>query len=247
MLSTWRIQNGFYTDQKGEALRSDQTVEYDRLLKGYVAGRTKVEEHLIDIAYCQYILGIYNEKPLEAAGVSSDEKRQQAEKKVKALVQKLDALYGTLVKTNEEYNQYAGAQNINLLTGIAVSSKFNIWLYVALIVAAFAVLGCMAAVAFGRMRDIWGWYGSGERVDFAGNRTPEGKTFMEGRRLSEGQPSEGSRLPEGLDSVGNRSPEGKPPVGSRPPEGQLPAGNCSPEGQPPAGNCSPESPNPPEV
>ena len=77
---------------------------------------------------------------------------------IDGLVSELGSLYSVLETTNSEFNEYAGSQNINMVSGIAVAPSFQMLLYVALLVVAFGFIGCMGAVIIGRIGDIFEYY-----------------------------------------------------------------------------------------
>ena len=56
------VHDGYYRDSNEQWQRPDVTVEYDTLLKTYVADRTTIEHADIDQDYCQYIVDLYSGK-----------------------------------------------------------------------------------------------------------------------------------------------------------------------------------------
>lgn len=219
----------------------DQTVEYDVLMNDYVSNRTEYEWNLIDVAYCQYIIGIYTgessvgttveleeytsegsldqlaegmtetaadvtgteetavpeagneeteavdtaeaempsdgetaagEDSAEDAGtasaaagveiqqtsVSESEALETTSAMVSDLVSKTNELYDILLETNQEYNEYAGAANISLLTNIVVIANQRTLLYAAIVVVIFLCVFCVAAILLGRLGDIVDFY-----------------------------------------------------------------------------------------
>lgn len=191
------VDDGWYTDEEGNGwFQADQTVEYDDLMKGYISENTSYEAALVDIAYCQYILDVYNglvqdgeEIAVTAEGVAASESeaapdveltedtaeegvvaavdvsessdgrvQETAQRMIDQLAEKMNTLYAILEETNDEYNEYVGASNINLLAGISVKQGIAIGRYVVLIVALFGVIGCAGAVVVGRMADIFEYY-----------------------------------------------------------------------------------------
>lgn len=171
------VHDSYYTDENEETQRVDQTVEYDELLDSYISARSSYESALIDIAYCRYIIEIYNGMPSEQMQITEQSVAdgsgvqilpgavpepvnagavdETAQSMIDSLAEKLNGLYEVLDETNREYNEYAGAQNINLVSGIAVAPAFSLPLYAGLIMAVFGVVGCMGAVVIGRLGDIF--------------------------------------------------------------------------------------------
>mgnify|MGYP000055008651 FL=1 len=204
----------FTTEPEGEGEPQkvfDQTVEYDTLLSGFISENTDYASALVDIAYCQYILDVYNglvqdnsnvmvQTPEEiqvvettegapaeetaaavesqAAGIeetevvaaetvtapqpiiyeSSPELQAEAQQRIDTLTEKLNGLYEILRETNNEFNEYMGAANINIIAGIAVSPLIKIGRYVALITVFFGLVACVGAVVAGRLKDIFDYY-----------------------------------------------------------------------------------------
>ena len=193
----------------------DQTVEYDALLSGFITENTDYASALVDIAYCQYILDVYNglvrdnsdvmvqmpeeavametellpdngnipetdestmdgaivteaaanqavqtaeEAPLPIIYESSPELQAEAQRRIDELTAKLNSLYEILRETNNEFNEYMGAANINMMAGIAVSPLIKIGRYVALITVFFGLVACIGAVVVGRLKDIFDYY-----------------------------------------------------------------------------------------
>ena len=70
------------------------------------------ENNLIDKAYNEYVIGVYSDAPAR----SSEEVLEETENRVKALVDRVNELYIVLDQTNDEYNEYLGAENISVLS-----------------------------------------------------------------------------------------------------------------------------------
>lgn len=149
------VYDNFYTDDLGVQHGQDQTVEYDKLLKDYVANRENYEDAIIDGVYYQYIIDTYQtekEIPVPSgmnAGVEAD---------IKEIAERLNSLYEIAGITNSEFNEYLGAANVAVLSSIGVTEKINIWLYALLAVGLFGFLGCLGAVLLGRTGDIVDYY-----------------------------------------------------------------------------------------
>lgn len=90
--------------------------------------------------------------------VSSQESQNEAYRIIKDLNEKVDMLYQQTIATNSEYNRYAGAENIAIMTDTAVAPKLNLLIYAVLTVAIFGVIGCVAAVVIGRTLEIIDYY-----------------------------------------------------------------------------------------
>lgn len=97
--------------------------------------------------------------PVETEVITSSEEIQKtAQGMIDRLTEEINRLYGILEIVNSEYNEYAGAENINMLTSIAVQAGINILMYTVLIVFVFGIVGCTGAIVIGRMQDIFEYY-----------------------------------------------------------------------------------------
>lgn len=191
-------QNGVDEENSEEYtnwISGDETVQYDTLLENYVSDRSNYEYALIDIAYCEYIIDLYNgtlgeEESTEENSDSSDEilsdvdqtviyeddataeeKQETVTTLLDNLVEKLNTIYNDLIVLNEEYNQYAGAQNISLRSDIAVSANVQTVLYTLIVVVGMAILATLGVIVAGRTGDIINYYIYMDRKLMLPNRT----------------------------------------------------------------------------
>ncbi|MCD7854244.1 MAG: hypothetical protein LUG66_01335 [Clostridiales bacterium] len=148
------VDSYWYTSETGEVFDADQTVEYDTLLSKYANLQTDYDEALVEVAYCQYILDVYN----GSDSGNTEEARLQAQEMIDSLVDKANNLFEIMEVTNDEYNEYIGAQNIQLVSGIAVDEGIPIGRYALLIALAFGIVGCLGAIILGRLIDIFEYY-----------------------------------------------------------------------------------------
>ncbi|MCI8597022.1 MAG: diguanylate cyclase [Lachnospiraceae bacterium] len=170
-------------DDNKEKQTIDPTTEYDDLMNNYVKERTSFEETLIDIAYSRYILDVFSGNVNEQSGVtvqvgdtlsepvtfdtdtvisreivSSEESKNIAYEMVKELTDKVDTLYQVTMATNQEYNQFAGAENIAIMTDTVTVPSLNLMVYAALAVILFGMIGCVLATVIGRALEIFDYY-----------------------------------------------------------------------------------------
>ncbi len=136
-------------------LEVDRTTVYDTLVSDYVTMLNRSSNNVIDAAYCQYIINIY--QGTEDAAVDTEGNRaftnETVETEIAALQERLTALYGTLSVMMQEYNEYCGAVNLGVLASTTVSAKINVKLYMMLGVAVFFILGVCGAILLGRIQD----------------------------------------------------------------------------------------------
>lgn len=90
--------------------------------------------------------------------VSSPASQEKAYQMIKDLAVKVDALYQATLQTNSEYNRFAGAENISVMTDAVTVPALNLFVYAVLAVLLFGVVGCVAAVVVGRTVEIVNYY-----------------------------------------------------------------------------------------
>ena len=103
----------------------DRTTVYDTLISDYVTILNRKSSNVIDAAYCQYIIGVFQDAA-DSTDVSSENKafsQQSVEQEIDALQSQLNSLYESLSITMKEYNEYCGAVNLGVLASTTVSEK----------------------------------------------------------------------------------------------------------------------------
>lgn len=133
----------------------DRTTVYDTLISDYVTILNRKSNNVIDAAYCQYIIDVFQDAA-DSTDVSSENKafsQQSVEQEIDALQSQLNSLYESLSITMKEYNKYCGAVNLGVLASTTVSEKINVKLYILLGVAVFFILGVCVAILLGRIQD----------------------------------------------------------------------------------------------
>ena len=143
------------SDVYEEDTNIDRTTVYDNLISDYVTILNRQSNNVIDAAYCQYIIGVFQDAA-DSTDVSSENKafsQQSVEQEIDALQSQLNSLYESLSITMKEYNEYCGAVNLGVLAGTTVSEKINVKLYILLGVAVFFILGVCGAILLGRIQD----------------------------------------------------------------------------------------------
>lgn len=139
-------------DAEGELIGDgDQTVTYDQLLYNWRDHSENKEFTQIDIAYCQSIIQIFSQ---ESRGNMYDQIVSDVDQKIRQLAERLDRLYVDVEKTTEEYSSYAGAQNILMLSTVALDKSTNVKMYTAIAAVFFLIIFCCCAIILGRLNDI---------------------------------------------------------------------------------------------
>lgn len=160
------VYDDWNRDEDGNWQPVDRTAEYDQLLMRYIEDRTLFEHNLIEKEYNDYILSVFN----GAASVSSQDDQVPIQQEIERLAQKINALQTVYYETNDEYNDYLGAQNIVMLSSVRVTERFPIFVFTILIVVIFGALGCAGAALFGRIEDFIEYYAFTNKVDGLPNR-----------------------------------------------------------------------------
>ena len=154
------------SDEDGNWIPVDRTAEYDQLLMAYIEDRTLYEHNLIDNDYNNYIIDVFTKAP----AVSLEAGQQSIQAEIACLAEKINALQSIYYETNDEYNEYLGAQNIMMLSSVRVTERFPVLIFTVLIVVIFGALGCAGAALFGRIEDFIEYYAFTNKVDGLPNR-----------------------------------------------------------------------------
>ena len=146
----------------------DQTVTYDELIYSWRDHKESRAHAIIDSAYCTYILNTFTDctgkcngkckhSDLTCTELTNKEYtavREDVEKEINTLLEELDSLYKTTMKTNDEYNKYLGASYISVLSSASIRESVNVVLYTAIAFFFLVVLCCGGAIVLGRTGDI---------------------------------------------------------------------------------------------
>lgn len=145
--------NAVIDPETGEKQSSDKTVEYDKLLSGWIERKESEQFAVIDMAYCAYIIEeITADKQLSPGQSALVEEEIKA--RITGISARMNNLYDAIEQANDEYNAYIGAQNIAVLSSAAAYEAVNVKLYTVIAGIFFLVIGCCGAVLLGRLGDI---------------------------------------------------------------------------------------------
>ena len=171
-------------DPDGNWTSVDRTAEYDKLLMKYIEDRTLYEHALIDMDYNDYILSVFAGAPASSSQAAQD----RVQEEIQRLAEKINSLQAVYYETNDEYNEYLGAQNIVMLSSVRVTERFPILIFTVLVVIIFGALGCAGAAVLGRIEDFIEYYAFTNKVDGLPNRAKCDQfiTAREGRPIPEG-------------------------------------------------------------
>ncbi len=122
------VYDDWSEDQDGNRTPVDRTAEYDKLLTRYIEDRTLYEHNLIDTDYNGYVIQVFSSAPAS----SSPATQEQLQEEIASLVEKISSLQAIYYETNDEYNEYLGAQNIMMLSSVRVTERFPILIFAVL-------------------------------------------------------------------------------------------------------------------
>lgn len=160
------VYDGWNEDEDGNREPVDRTAEYDKLLMKYIQDRTLYEHNILEGDYNNYVISVFDPAP----AASSQEAQQKVQERIAGLAEEINALWSVYYETNDEYNEYLGAQNIMMLSSVRVTERFPILIFTVLIVVIFGALGCAGAALFGRIEDFIEYYAFTNKVDGLPNR-----------------------------------------------------------------------------
>lgn len=148
-------EDDLWTDEEGNVTQTntDRTNQYDAMLHSWVRSCDDQDYAVIDAAYCTYIISVYRGEQTELA-IGSPVSAAEVEQEIGAVIDRMNGLYDVVIRTNTEYNEYLGAQNIKTLSSASAHEGFNMSTYLALIAVFFLVIGCCGAIFLGRVGDI---------------------------------------------------------------------------------------------
>ena len=129
--------------------KADKTTEYDTLLTNYVKAKAGYSVNEIDYAYNQYICDQFKGAP-----ASNANEQKKTERRIEHLMARVNTLYKILGETNEEYNEYLGAQNLSMLTNVSAAQKINTKQYTAMIAGAVFLMEILITAVMIRIRRI---------------------------------------------------------------------------------------------
>lgn len=158
------------TDGNGNFIAGgDQTVTYDELIFAWRDHNVGKAHAVIDSAYCQYVISAFE----NCAGFCKDEEclksgktcselgsknystlESELDADIRATIDQLTALYEVTTATNDEYNQYLGAQHIAVLSSASVKPSINVTLYTAIAFAFLIIVCCGSVLLLARLNDI---------------------------------------------------------------------------------------------
>ena len=128
---------------------ADKTTEYDQLLRNYVSAASGHKFNLIDIAYNKYVIDTFS-----SGTVAGAKEQAKVQEKIDALVEELSEWFRILDLTTDEYNEYLGAKNIQMLTNVTVARKIQTKKFTVMIIGAVFMLQILLFIALFRVYTI---------------------------------------------------------------------------------------------
>ena len=93
------------------------------------------------------------------------------ESEIETLLQHANRMFTLFNETNEEYNEYLGAQNVSMLTNVSVAEKMNVKQYTVIVMTAvFMIEILMTAVGIRLQELVAAEEGQGNAAKNSGSR-----------------------------------------------------------------------------
>ena len=150
------VLNDVYEEYGEDGTIVDRTTVYDDLISDYVMLQNSKSKGIIDAAYCQYIINVFQQPEENVADIETV--KANVENEISELCEELDQLYQPLSLTMNEYNEYIGATNLVVLASTSVNERINVKIYILLGVVVFFILGCCGAIILGRLQDFMEYF-----------------------------------------------------------------------------------------
>lgn len=165
------VYDDYLASQGGEEeapVKIDQTVSYDKLIYSWRDNSESREYAVIDTAYSNYIIDTFSRCTGADGGACQhtggtcsanniggyDAIVAEVDEGIRNLVDTLEVLYREIEVTNQEYNEYLGAQNISMLSTASVTEGIDVMLYTAIAAVFLLIVCCCGAILLGRLNDI---------------------------------------------------------------------------------------------
>ena len=101
---------------------------------------------------------VRQEEITDTVEINQEEAASTTEAMLESLITKLNNLYQILDATSVEYNEYAGAANIGLISNIGMETGMQLALYTCIVVVVAAVLFSIGIIVLGRIMDIFTYH-----------------------------------------------------------------------------------------
>ena len=146
--------------------KADKTSEYDHLLDNYIQAKVNCDYNDIEYSYNQYVIDSFSKTEKTPANV-----QKRVESEIETLLQHANRMFTLFNETNEEYNEYLGAQNVAMLTNVSVAEKMNVKQYTVIVMTAvFMIEILMTAVGIRLHELVAAEEGQGNAAKNSGSR-----------------------------------------------------------------------------
>lgn len=129
--------------------KADKTSEYDRLLTNYIQAKINCDYNDIEYAYNQYVIDSFS-----TANNAPEKAQKRVESEIETLLQHANRMFTRFNETNEEYNEYLGAQNVSMLTNVSVAEKMNVKQYTVIVMGAIFALEILLTAMGIRLQEL---------------------------------------------------------------------------------------------
>ncbi len=178
------VYDKYSNSEDGATQQADQTVTYDKLIYSWRDHVDTREYAIIQSAYYNYLINVFSEcrgtcggtcassdKTCSAVNNSDYESLgESVYSEIKELVTELSELHSLAERTNNEYNEYLGAESISTLSTVSVDETVDVKLYTAIAAVFLLIVCCCGAVLIGRINDIVDYMFYTDRLTGLSNR-----------------------------------------------------------------------------
>ena len=141
------ILRNVYDDNEGNS----KEITYDSLILEYVGLDKVLSENKIRRDFDKSLLSVFSK--IGPGGNGSEESHDNVAEMINKYEQSMSDFYDIVSKTSLEHNQSLVADYLKTTNSIRVYPSINVKLYCAMSVVMFFILGCIAAIVVGRVKD----------------------------------------------------------------------------------------------
>lgn len=128
---------------------SNPSSTYDNIIKRFIESKDACNSMETENEFKDYLLSIFT----DAGNMEEDTIINHIAESTDSIVEELDGLYGIVLDSVKELNQYLGTSNIYSINTAYVCEKLNIRLYVMLVMLVFIIIGTLGTIIICKLVD----------------------------------------------------------------------------------------------
>ena len=128
---------------------SNPSSTYDNIIKRFIESKDACNSMEIENEFKDYLLSIFT----DAGNMEEEAIINHITESTDSIVEELDGLYGIVLDSVKELNQYLGTSNIYSINTAYVCEKLNIRLYVMLVMLVFIIIGTLGTIIICKLVD----------------------------------------------------------------------------------------------